>query len=86
MQILDGAWALVKILSYGGLALALGGVAVFGWYFIRLNARAVHGDQAGIPREAWRGKGARLGIRILACGAAMQIASIMLSVALPGRL
>lgn len=84
--VLDIAWLLVKVLSYGGFIVCFAGVIIFGWYFVRLNARAARSDTAGIPREAWRGRGAMFGIRVLGFGAGMQIASIILSVALPGRL
>ena len=83
---LDGAWMLVKTLSFGGFAVALAGVAVFGWYFVRINAQAVHNDTGAIPPEAWRGEGAIFGLKILATGAAMQIAAMVLAAILPGRL
>ena len=84
--ILGGAWALIKILSYGGFAAALLGVAVFGWYFVQANARAARTDASAVPPDAWRGKGALRGLKLLACGAGMQIASILLSAVVPGRL
>jgi hypothetical protein len=84
--VLDGAWLLVKFMSLGSLAVALAGVAIFGWYFVRINARAVRNDTSGIPRAAWRGRGAIFGLKVFASGAAMQIASIALSAVLPGRL
>ena len=53
----DAAWLLIKVLSYGGLAVALLGVAIFGWHFVRLNARAGRGDSGDIPRIlAWSGR------------------------------
>ena len=75
----DGAWILVKTLSYGGLAVALLGVAIFGWHFVRINARAGRGDTNEVPRESWRGRGATLGLKVLLTGAGMQVASFLLS-------
>ena len=68
-QLLDIAWILVKILSFGGLALLLAGVGVFGWHFVRLNAIAGRGEGDQVPPESWRGRGARMGLTILAGGA-----------------
>jgi hypothetical protein len=81
----DLAWILIKTLSFGGLAVALVGVAIFGWNFVRINARAGRGDSGEIPRESWRGKGATLGLQLLALGVVMQIASFILSASLPHR-
>ena len=84
--LLGAAWVLIKFLSYGGFAVALAGVAVFGWHFVRINARAAERGGPDIPLEAWRGTGAMRGLYILACGAGMQIASMLLAVIVPGRL
>jgi len=83
--IFDAAWIVIKILSYGGLVVALAGVAVFGWYFVSINARAGRGENTEIPRESWRGKGATLGFKILVSGALMQVASFIFSALLPHR-
>jgi hypothetical protein len=84
-QLLDIAWILVKTLSFGGLAVALAGVGVFGWHFVRSNAIAGRGEGDHIPAESWRGSGARLGMMIVAAGAGLQIASMLLAALLPGR-
>lgn len=83
--ILDAAWILVKTLTYGGLAVSLAGVAIFGWHFVRLNAVAAQGDSGDIPPESWRGPGARLGLMVLAGGAGLQLAAVMLASLIPGR-
>lgn len=64
-QLLDIAWILVKILSFGGLAVALAGVGVFGWNFVRQNAIAGQSEGDQVPPESWRGRGARMGLAIL---------------------
>ncbi len=84
-QLLDIAWILVKILSFGGLALLLAGVGVFGWHFVRLNAIAGRGEGDQVPPESWRGRGARMGLTILAGRAGVQIAAMVLAALLPGR-
>lgn len=83
--VLGAAWTLVNILNYGGLLIALAGVAVFGWNFVRLNAAAGQGDGGAVPRDSWRGRRARLGYKIVAVGAAMLVAAIALTFFLPGR-
>jgi len=83
--LLDAGWMISSFLKYGGLAVALGGVAIFGWYFVGANARAAQrdGDQNSV---AWGGAGAMLGIKVLAVGVAVQLASFVLRLLLPGRL
>ena len=83
---LDIAWALVVILRYGSLAVVLLGVAVFGWHFVGINARAAQTERADIPVESWRGTGARAGVKLMALGFAILAASLLLSVLLPPRL
>jgi len=85
-MMLDAGWLLQKTLSLGGLALALAGVATFGWYFVRLNALAAHGDSGRVPPESWRGTGARYGYSIFAAGVAMAVAAMILGASLPSRL
>lgn len=82
---LDAGWMLQKTFSLGGLFLALAGVAVFGWHFVRLNALAARGDSGAIPAEAWRGPGARFGYSIFAAGVTLAVASMILAASLPNR-
>ena len=82
---LSAAWVLQKALSFGGLAVALAGVATFGWHFVRINAAAARGDTSEIPPELWRGAGARFGLSILAAGVALTLASMILAAMLPSR-
>ena len=82
---LDSAWTLDGILKYGGLIIALAGVAIFGWYFVRINARAALAERSDIPAQSWRGRGALLGAKILALGIVVQVASFILGAMLPGR-
>jgi len=84
-QFLAAVWLLQKALSYGGLVMALAGVAIFGWYFIRLNAVAAKSDAAEIPAESWRGPGAQFGLIVFAAGMGLAMASIILTSAPDGR-
>ena len=83
--ILAAAWLLQKLFSLGGLAVALAGLAKFGWHFIRINALAAQGETGEIPPDAWRGKGARTGLLMFATGVALAILSMILSGSLPSR-
>ena len=74
-----GAWILTEALSYGGLAVALAGVAIFGWYYVLINARAARVDMNKIPGKSWHGKGAKFGLWTLAVGLAMQLASFIVA-------
>jgi hypothetical protein len=77
-EFLRHAWLLIKLASFGGVAVAVAGVAIFGWHFILINARAAReGDE--IPAASWRGKGAMLGIGTLALGITMQVTSFILA-------
>jgi hypothetical protein len=82
---LDAGWLLQRSLSLGGLVLALAGVAIFGWNFIRLNALVARSDSGAVPPEAWRGAGARFGYLIFAAGVTLAVASTILAASLPGR-
>ena len=84
--LLDVAWVVVKMPSYGVLAAVSAGVAIIGWHFVRMNARAARSGASFIPPEAWRGRGALFGLQILACGAGMQILAMIVSAVPPGRL
>ncbi len=84
-MVLDAAWKLIQYLDWGGLAAAFAGVVLFGWHFIRINAAAAQIDTAKVPSSSWRGQGARSAYMLVAIGAGMQIASIILAVAVPGR-
>ena len=83
--ILDLAWMLSSVLKFGGLALALGGVAMFGWYFVRANARAARNDVGANAAVAWGGADAMKGVKLLALGLAVQVAAFVLILLLPGR-
>jgi hypothetical protein len=84
--VLDIAWTLVGVLKFGSLAVVLAGVALFGWNFVGINARAAQTARADVPAESWRGPGAINGFKLMALGFAMLVASFLLSALLPGRL
>ncbi len=84
-MLLSAAWLLQKIMSLGGLAAALAGVATFGWHFCRINAVAARGETSEIPPESWRGTGAKIGMTIFAAGVALAAASMALAASLPSR-
>jgi hypothetical protein len=81
--LLDAAWMLAKVLSFGGLVVALAGVGVFGWHFVQANGEAAkaHDNHAVV----WGGQGARTGLLILAGGVAMALFAVFLRLVLPGR-
>jgi hypothetical protein len=83
---LDIAWPLVSVLKYLGLAAALGGVAVFGWFFVRGNAQAAQNGNGTVPSSSWRGDGPMFGVRVLTAGILMEVVSVLLASVLPGRL
>jgi hypothetical protein len=85
MMLLSAAWLFWKILSVGSLVVALSGVAVFGWHFVRINAQAGRKDAGEIPRESWRGKGAMLGLKILGLGVILWAGAIALGAVLPSQ-
>jgi hypothetical protein len=84
--LIGGAWRLAQALNFGGIAVAVIGVAVFGWTFVKLNALAARGDTNSVPAASWRGRPARLGLLIFACGVGMQILGYVLAVLLPHRI
>jgi hypothetical protein len=86
MLFLNFAWTFVGVLKFGGLAVDLIGVAVFGWYFVRGNAQAARDNSDKIPSSSWRGPGPIFGAKILGVGIALQVFSVLLAAALPGRL
>ena len=82
-DLLTIAWIFVRSLSLGGVAVAVAGVAVFGWHFVLINARASRVGMNSVPGKSWRGNGARLGLGMLGVGIAMQLASFLLAAILP---
>jgi hypothetical protein len=81
--LLDAAWMSAKVMSFGGLVIALAGVGVFGWHFVQANGEAARGhDNHAV---VWGGQGARTGLLILAGGVAMAVLAVILRLVLPGR-
>ena len=76
---LHHTWLLARLFSMGGLAVAFAGVAIFGWHFVSINARAARVGMNNIPGKSWHGKGAKFGLRALAIGVALQLASFVLA-------
>ena len=66
--ILSAAWFLVQFLKYIGLAIALLGVVIFGWYFVSINACAARSSRNDVSPEAWRDPGAIRGAKLLGIG------------------
>jgi len=83
---LDIAWTILGLIRYASLAVALAGVAVFGWHFVGINGRAAKAGSGDIPVESWRGPGAVTGIKLVVLGFAMLAALLLLSALLPPRL
>jgi len=84
-HLLAAAWLLQKTLSFAGLAVALVGVATFGWHFVHISALAAQGETGEIPPESWRGRGAKFGLLILASGVVLTLASIAFAAILPSE-
>ena len=82
---LNVAWSLVTIFKYSSIALALAGVGIFGFYFVRENARSARHGENALPTAAWRGEGPKFGAWVLAAGILLQLASILIAVTVPGR-
>jgi hypothetical protein len=83
--LLDAAWLVVAVFKYGSIIVALTGVAIFGFYFVRDNARAARRGENAVPAAAWRGDGPRLGAWLLVTGVVLQLISIVIAAAVPGR-
>jgi hypothetical protein len=84
-HLLNGAWRLTETLNFGGIAVAILAVGLFGWTFIKLNAVAARGDSGSVPSASWRGKPALIAITMLACGIGMQALGYVLAVVLQFR-
>ena len=63
--------------------MAMAGVGIFGFHFIRENGRSARKGQNAVPSRAWRGGGAIKGIRLLAYGALTIGGSVVVSFLLP---
>lgn len=79
------ASAVATFLKFVGVAFGFAGVMVFGFHFIRENARSARQGESAVRREAWRGEGPKKGIRLFAVGVAVVLASLVVSLILPGQ-
>ena len=79
-MMLHFVWTLMTALRFAGVLVMFAGVALFGVYFIRGNARSRNG---AVPRSSWRGPGPRKGMRIFALGLLMVSAAYALSLFMP---
>lgn len=77
------ASSLSTLLKFGGAAMALAGLGIFGFYFIRENGRSARKGQNAVPSSAWRGNGPIKGLKLIACGALVIGASVAVSFLLP---
>ncbi|HEX4272750.1 MAG TPA: hypothetical protein VHZ32_15250 [Rhizomicrobium sp.] len=82
---LNAAWGLVTVFKYASVIAALTGVGIFGFYFVRENARSAREGANAIPASAWRGTGPQLGVRLVLAGIVLQLLSIIIAVTVPGR-
>lgn len=76
-------WILVTVLRFGGLFVMFAGVAVFGVYFVRENARAARSGDGAIPASSWQGDGPKAAMRIFALGASMLLCAFIIAMFLP---
>jgi hypothetical protein len=83
-HVFTAASAVSTVLKFAGVAFGFAGVMIFGFHFIRENARSARQGESHVRREAWRGEGPKKGIRLFAIGVAVVAASLMVSLILPG--
>jgi hypothetical protein len=74
------AWILMTVLRFAGVIIVFAGVALFGVYFIRGNARSQGGN---VPLSSWLGAGPRKGIRIFAAGVLMLLGAFIIGLLMP---
>lgn len=79
-------WLTFTILKFGGVGVAVLGVGIFGYFFVRENARSARSSQNVIPMASWRGKGPIVGTMILAAGILAQLAAYLIAITSLGRL
>jgi hypothetical protein len=82
-QILATASLISTLLKFAGAALAVTGVGIFGFYFIRDNGRSARRGENSVPAKAWRGAGPRKAARIFAAGVFALTLSVLVSLILP---
>lgn len=74
---------LSTVTKFAGAGIALTGLGIFGFYFIRENGRSARKGMNSVPTTAWRGKGPIKGLRYMAYGAILISISIAVSFLLP---
>jgi uncharacterized membrane protein YedE/YeeE len=84
--LLTAAWIFVAILKYGSLLVVLAGIGVFGWNFVRLNAKAGRSESGDVPAAAWKGPAAMLGAKLVGLGIGLAVIAMLAAAVLPGRL
>ena len=72
------------LLKFAGAAIAVTGVGIFGFYFIRDNGRSARRGENSVPAKAWRGAGPRKAAQIFAAGIFALTLSVLVSLILPG--
>jgi hypothetical protein len=77
------AWAISRVLSVAALLLAVAGVIIFGWNFVKLSARAGQRESRDIPSQAWAGRQAKIAYWIVGSGAVLLLTAIILANILP---
>ncbi len=76
------AWLLSTSLFYSGVALALAGVGMFGWFFIGANAVAARTSKGSDTAFVWGGPKARRGLKVFAVGVLVHLSGYLLGAAL----
>jgi len=77
------AWILMTVFRFAGIIIVFVGVTLFGVSFIGANARATDGC---VPATSWKSAGSKKGIRIVALGALMLLAALMIGLLVPNGL
>ena len=73
----------MTVLRFAGVIVVFAGVALFGIFFIRGNARATDGR---VPTASWWGAGPKKGMRIVGLGTLMLGGAYLIGLFMPNGL
>jgi hypothetical protein len=79
----DALWKFAAILSKVGLASALIGIFLVGYYFIKNEMKGDPKARRLMPTTAWIGKGAKIGLILIVSGIALSCFVIALRIIYP---
>jgi hypothetical protein len=85
MKILDGVWALTRIVSAIGLGAALLGIALIGRHVVGFFRLHKLGPGDVTPAGLWSGPGMRPAFLLVSFGLALDILVFIVRLSLPGQ-